>query len=340
IVACNQSFSQRVGMTPEMLQTRRCHDTAGCALPCCEPGQECPVSRCVTTGEVQRETFRVLSTAGETTRVDEVYASPVLDDNRRVVQVVEVWRDITERVKEEEHLAEIERLVSLGTLASGFSHEVNTPLASILTSAESVIGRIDECGPDGPPPDCLPSIRESANIVRTQVLRCRKITEQFLRFSRGVPPSVDPIDLGQQVAEIVSLTRPTARENKVELRFDAPDEIPSVRANAELVKHVVLNLLINAIQSCAAEGGTVEVSFLLDHDTRVRVRDSGSGIRAEDRRNLFEPFRSRKPQGTGLGLFLSRTFMRRFGGDVRLVETELGRGSCFEIVFQRMVGTA
>ncbi len=216
---------------------------------------------------------------------------------------------------------------------------MNTPLASILTSAESVIGRIDECDPDGPPPDFLPSIRESADIVRKQVLRCRKITEQFLRFSRGVPPSIDPIDLGQQVAEIVSLARPTARENKVELHFDAPDDMASVRANAELVKHVVLNLLINAIQSCAEDGGTVEVSFLLDHDTRVRVRDSGSGIRVEDRRHLFEPFRSRKPQGTGLGLFLSRTFMRRFGGDVRLVDTELGRGSCFEIVFQRMGGT-
>jgi signal transduction histidine kinase len=76
------------------------------------------------------------------------------------------------------------------------------------------------------------------------------------------------------------------------------------------------------------------VGFLVDRDTRVRIRDSGSGILPEDRKHLFEPFRSRKPRGTGLGLFLSRTFMRRFGGDIRLVDTTPGGGSCFEIVFQ------
>jgi len=102
-----------------------------------------------------------------------------------------------------------------------------------------------------------------------------------------------------------------------------------------VVQHVVLNLLVNAIQSCPPDGGSVEVSVEVDEDVRVRVRDSGCGIRAEDRKHLFEPFRSRKPQGTGLGLFLSRTFMRRFGGDVRLVESVAGMGSCFEIIFQR-----
>ncbi|MDH3628031.1 MAG: ATP-binding protein [Acidobacteriota bacterium] len=334
IVACNQSFSRRVGKTPDVLQTQLCHDAVEGVLPCCQDGDECPGSRCLTTGEMQRATFRTSSATDETERVEEVYSSPVLDSRREVVQVVEVWRDITERVKEEEHLAEIERLVSLGTLASGFSHEVNTPLASILMSAESVIGRIDEAAPAGSPADLLPSIRESAEIVRKQVLRCRKTTEQFLRFSRGVPPSIDPIDLGKHVTETVSLTRPTARENNVDLRFEAPDGNPSVRANAELVQHVVLNLLINAIQSCGEEGGTVEVSFAMDRKkTCVLIRDTGSGIRSEDCRHLFEPFRSRKPRGTGLGLFLSRTLMRRFGGDIRLVETEVGVGSCFEIVF-------
>jgi PAS domain S-box-containing protein len=334
VVACNRSFSRRVGLTPERLQATRCHDAVAGKLPCCQPGQECPVSLCVTTGDVQRAVFRVPSATGETERVDEVYTSPVLDTRGEVVQVVEVWRDITERVKEEERLAEIERLVSLGVLASGFSHEVNTPLASMLTSAESVIGRIDEADPEEPANGLLGSIRESADIIRKQVLRCRKTTEQFLRFSRGVPPSIDPIDLGVHVAEVVSLVRPTARESNVELRCAVPDRTPSVRANAEVVQHVLLNLLVNAIQSCPGEGGLVEVLFDLDENARVLVRDSGCGIRAEDRKTLFEPFRSNKPRGTGLGLFLSRTLMRRFGGDVRLVDSTLAGGSCFEILFR------
>jgi two-component system NtrC family sensor kinase len=204
----------------------------------------------------------------------------------------------------------------------------------MLTSAESVIGRIDEADPEEPSTGLLGSIRESADVIRKQVLRCRKTTEQFLRFSRGVPPSIDPIDLGVHVAEVVSLVRPTARESNVELRCAVPDRTPSVRANAEVVQHVLLNLLVNAIQSCPGEGGLVEVLFDLDENARVLVRDSGCGIRAEDRKTLFEPFRSNKPRGTGLGLFLSRTLMRRFGGDVRLVDSTLAGGSCFEILFR------
>ncbi len=335
VVACNRSFSRRVNVPPERLQTARCSEAVAGALPCCQEGNSCPVARCVSTGEVQRAVFRVASSAGEAERVEEVYASPVLDHNGRVVQVVELWRDITERVKEEERLAEIERLVSLGVLASGFSHEVNTPLNSMLTCAESVIARIDETGRDGAAPDLLPSVREAAEIICRQVLRCRQTTEQFLRFSRGIPPSIEPLDLGKRVADVVSLVAPTARESRVTLSFEPGRQAPIVRANAEVVQHVVLNLLVNAIQSCAPDGGTVDVSIQPGEDVRILVRDSGCGIPPEDRRHLFEPFRSRKPQGTGLGLFLSRNFARRFGGDVRLVDSELGVGSCFEIIFRR-----
>jgi signal transduction histidine kinase len=238
-------------------------------------------------------------------------------------------------VKEEERLAEIERFVSLGTLASGFSHEVNTPLASMLTCAETILEHLDASRGDRRSPDLLPSIREAAEIIRKQILRCRGTTEQFLRFSRGVPPSIEPVELAARVTEVISLVAPTARESGVELRLDPANDVPSVRANAEVVQHVVLNLLVNAIQSCGSRGGRVVVSIEGGEDVRVFVRDSGCGILPEDRKHLFEPFRSRKLHGTGLGLFLSRAFMRRFGGDVRLLESQLGVGSCFEIRFLR-----
>jgi signal transduction histidine kinase len=92
---------------------------------------------------------------------------------------------------------------------------------------------------------------------------------------------------------------------------------------------------VNAIEAFDGEGGEVTVRFLVDSDIRLQVRDTGCGIPAEFRAHLFEPFSTRKPQGTGLGLFLSRNFMRRFGGDVRLVESIVGRGSCIEILFPR-----
>jgi PAS domain S-box-containing protein len=333
VVASNLSFCKRLGSHPESVRGRSCHESTDGALPCCTSDVECPAARCMATGKVQRAVFQSETAGGEAGRVEEVCASPVLDDEGQVTRVVEVWRDISERVQEEQRLAEIERLVSLGTLASGFSHEVNTPLASILTCAESVLARIDDRGETGE--DVLPAVRESAEIVRDQVLRCRKITEQFLRFSRGIPPSVEPIDLTRVVAGVVSLVEPTARELGVSLRVARGGPLPAVRANAEVVQHVVLNVLVNAVQSCEGRGGAVEVRFVVGEEVCIRVRDEGCGVAPRSRAHLFEPFQSEKPTGTGLGLFLSRSFMRRFGGDVRLVESELGVGSCFEIVLER-----
>ncbi len=336
IVASNRSFCRRLGSHPEGIRGRRCREGVRGSLPCCTNGAECPAERCVATGEVQRGTFRVPTESGEVGRVEEVYASPVFDENGCVVQVVELWRDISEREKEEERLAEIERLVSLGVLASGFSHEVNTPLATILACAESLIGRIDDSAEGETAEAMLPAIRESARTIRSQVLRCRRVTEQFLRFSRGIPPSIEPLDLRETVATVASLVEPTAREAGVTLRITGEGPVPPVMVNAEVVQHVVLNLLVNAVQSCEDRGGSVALAFLVGPDVRIRIEDTGCGIPPESRRHLFEPFRSRKPRGTGLGLFLSRSFMRRFGGDICLVRSEVGAGSCFEIVFERV----
>jgi len=248
-----------------------------------------------------------------------------------VSQVVEVWRDITERVRDEEHLAEIERLSSLGVLASGLSHEVNTPLATTLACSEGILGRLDEHHTAGP--ETLQAIRESAAIIREQVLRCRTITTQFLRFARGIPPSTEPIDLQQVVRGIIALAQPSAREAGIGLELQNDGPVPLVTANTEVVQHVALNVLVNAIESFSQPGGTIVVRFIVDDGVRMQIRDNGCGIPPDVQRHLFEPFRTRKPRGTGLGLFLSRTFMRRFGGDVRLVDSIVGRGSCIEIIF-------
>lgn len=331
IVACNRSFGRRIGQQSEAVEDRRCSEGAGGALPCCSSELACPAALCRETGDVQRAVFRSQGDDGETKSIEEVLASPITDEHGRVVRVVEIWRDITERVKEEESLAEIERMVSLGALASGFSHEVNTPLATVLTCAESMLDQLD--GRSAGSESVLPAIRDHAGVIRDQVLRCRRITEQFLRFSRGIPPSIEPIDLPRVVSNVVDLVAPTAREKGITLRHATDGPLPPVQANSEVVQHVVLNLLINALQSFDHKRGAVEITYCRDGGVRLLVRDEGSGIEPHERDRLFEPFRSRKPGGTGLGLFLSRSFMRRFGGDVRLVESQVGIGSCFEVIF-------
>lgn len=335
VVAVNHAFCRRFGAHPEALHGRRCEEALSGAVHCGLSGAECPSVRCLASGELQRATFQFPSQNGEPGRVEEVHSSPVFDQEGKLVQVVEIWRDITERVTEETRLAELERLESLGALASGFAHEVNTPLATMLTCAEGIVGRIDGATGEATPPAGLQEIREIAETIRGQVLRCRKITEQFRRFSRGIPPATEPVDLMGVVASIVALVAPTARQAAVTIRIDDGARVPLVTANTEAAQHVVLNLLVNAIQSFDRGGGTVTVSCHVGSDVRLRIRDHGRGIPPEARRHLFEPFRTSRPHGTGVGLFHSRGIMRRFGGDVCLAESEVGVGSCFEIVFAR-----
>jgi PAS domain S-box-containing protein len=335
VVAANHAFCRRFGSYPEALHGQQCQEALRDPLHCNVSDAGCPTMRCLVNGEVQRATFQLPTHNGEPGRVEEVHSSPVFDEDGKVRQIVEIWRDITERVREETRLAELDRLESLGALASGFSHEVNTPLATTLTCAEAILGRIGGTDHETVPPATLREIREIAETIRGQVLRCRKLTEQFRRFSRGIPPSTEPVDLMEVVTSIVALVTPTAREAAVSIQVEPGERVPLVAANTEAVQHVLLNLLVNAIQSFDGAGGTVTVSCHVGSDVRLRFRDHGRGIAPEARRHLFEPFRTSRPHGTGVGLFHSRGIMRRFGGDVRLAESEMGVGSCFEVVFAR-----
>jgi PAS domain S-box-containing protein len=335
VVAANHSFCKRFGVPPETLSGLRCRETGRCVLDSGRDGAGCPTTQCMVSGEVQRAVVRVGSEDRDTEIVEEIHSSPVFDEDGKVVQVVEVWRDISDRVKEQERLAEVERLVSLGALASGFSHEINTPLASVLICAEAVINRIDDPDSKRDAETMLSAIRDHADIIRKEILRCRRITEQFLRFSRGIPPSVEPIDLRAVVESVIALVAPTAREAGASVCVTGDERLPAVSANVEVVQHVLVNLLVNAIESLGDRGGAVTVGFRAGEDVRILVSDTGSGIPQEVCKHLFEPFRSSKRHGTGLGLFLSRSFARRFGGDLHMVRSEVGVGSCFEVVFRR-----
>jgi PAS domain S-box-containing protein len=328
IVAANEAFMRRPDLAGESVLGRSCCDVANKGSSCCPENNHCLGVKCFTTEQPQRGT--IISPTVEGERVWDVHTSPIFDEDGTLTQVVEVWRDITDRMREEMQLAEFERLTSLGMLASGFSHEMNTPLASMLLSVDRILEKIeDEEGLAGSD-DNKQELKEYAEIVRTEILRCTKITNQFLRFSRGQQFSVELVDINQVVEAVVPLVLPTARENGVSVEVGPARPMPMTRANYGLMQQVLLNLLINAVQSCG-EGDKVEVSCRANADVRIITEDSGSGIPQEELRQIFEPFYSRRPAGTGLGLFLSLSMVRRFGGDIS-VDSKVGKGSRFEIV--------
>ena len=258
-----------------------------------------------------------------------MYASPILDAGGNVQQVVEVWRDISDRRREEARLAEFHRLASVGMLASGFSHEVNTPLASMLTCVDGVLQRGRQSRTLSP--SDIDEMLHDCEIVRSEIFRCKRITSQFLKFSMRKNLSLDLVGIGTVIDAVVPLVSSSAEAAGVSLEVDRHAPMPTVLANEGAFQHVLLNLLLNAIQ--ATEGpGRVVVSCTTSDYIRIRVQDEGHGIASEDLNRIFEPFFSRRPNGTGLGLFLARLMARSWGGDIA-VQSQLSVGSCFEILF-------
>jgi PAS domain S-box-containing protein len=321
VIAANDAFLSRTDGRRETLLGCSCCDTggAGCNL------EQCPTSACVQTGARQVRLCERTDRNGRV-RWEEIHASPIAGADGKVAHVVEVWRDITDRRAAEASLAESHRLASLGLLASGFSHELNTPLATVLTCVEGILRGVRQPGDDDAE---LRRISESATIARDQVLRCRGITQHFLRMARGQSSPGEIVDPSAVVSAAARLVEPTARASGVTLGVDPPADGLRVRIDEAALQHTVINLLLNAVQACKG-GGTVRVGVGGDDPIRITVRDNGCGIPPEHAKRIFEPFYSMRKGGTGLGLFLSLDFVRTCGGDIS-VSSVVGAGSTFEV---------
>src|SRR5206468_3466615 len=201
-----------------------------------------------------------------------------------LTHIVEVWRDISERRAAEAHLAESHRLASVGMLASGFSHELNTPLATVLTCVESILREM----PAGGNGDFdREHVGESASIAREQVLRCRGITQHFLRMSRGQGSSGEIVDVHSTINAVARLIGPTAKSHSVEVQTNGCTSGLLIRADEAELQNALVNLIVNAIQACKP-GGHVAVSTEAAESVHIRVADDGCGIRPDDIKRIFE----------------------------------------------------
>jgi PAS domain S-box-containing protein len=324
VVAANQPFLRRGGISRESL--------LGCSCRREGPGActvtDCPTLACLQSGTRQVRICERRRPDGSSAW-EEVHASPIPGAAGGPMHVVEVWRDISERRAAEARLAESHRLASLGMLASGYSHEMNTPLGTVLVCVEG-IAREAQMGPDLD----REYIRGHAATAREQVMRCRGITEQFVRMARGehAPAQVVAVEVAVEAA--IRLVQLTARPRGVTVESDPIDPGLRIRVASAELQHALINLLLNAIQACSP-GGVVRVGArhrLADgRQAVIQVSDNGCGIALEHRARIFEPFFSLRADGTGLGLFLSLDFVRRSGGEIQ-VDSLPGHGSTFSIV--------
>ncbi len=333
IVTANNAYLRRSPAQRQDIIGQPCYlVSGGMKAPCREPFKgQCPAQEVFRHGGLKKVLHRFIDEEGNEKYV-EVHCYSLRDEGNRIFQVIEVRRDITERRYLEAHLSHSERLASLGLLASGISHEINNPLASITACIEGLKRKIDADQSCEGAID-VEDLKEYIDLIHQEAMRAKSITDRLLILARKSESPTYLVSINQSLSETISLLRFQAREREIHIIEELDPTIPAIKADDSALRQVFLNLLLNAMQAIDRAGRiTVRTSVEKDH-VHITVEDTGCGIAKEDLGKLFEPFFSRRPsgRGTGLGLFISNILIRRMGGRID-VESTPGEGSRFTVI--------
>jgi two-component system NtrC family sensor kinase len=252
--------------------------------------------------------------------------------------LTDLARQVNERSRQ---LVRSERLASVGFLAAGVAHEINNPLASIAFCSEALEARLGDLlrqlRAAGRGTDDADVFAKYLKMIQEESFRCKTITERLLAFSRSGEPRREMTDLRALVQSVLDVTQHLQNHRGKRITFEVTDRPAggAIRAwvNAEEIKSVVLNLVVNALESMG-EGGHLVIRLAQQGDrAEVRFTDNGCGMTQEVLENIFEPFftRSRTGKGTGLGLTISHRIITQHGGEIEATSGGQGQGSTFTV---------
>ncbi|AGC41556.1 sensory box histidine kinase/response regulator [Myxococcus stipitatus DSM 14675] len=282
------------------------------------------------------------------TRVAEVVSLPLRFDGQPAV--VSIARDVTEQRQLQARLTLADRLASVGTLAAGIAHEINNPLAFVLSNLSFLSDEFRRHLPPGEGAAALqarlrgePDLGEWDDVLHEAcegAERVRQIVRQLKTFSRPDEERVSPLDV-HTVLESVAMMAANEIRHRAQLRREYGD-IPPVMANEGKLSQVFLNLVVNAAQAIpegSAHRHEIRLATRRDGRSRVvvEVQDTGVGIPREVIDRIFDPFFTTKPVGvgTGLGLSICHSIIHGLGGEIT-VDSELGKGTTFRVALPTM----
>jgi two-component system NtrC family sensor kinase len=247
-----------------------------------------------------------------------------LQDSQEQTGALVVLEDVTSRVRLEEQLQQREKLSSIGLLAAGVAHEVNTPLTGVSSYTQMLLGMLSETDPK----------HALLLKVRRQAERATNIVNNLLNFSRtGDATEFTELDIGRVLDDTLQLLEPQLRGNQIEIvRAYNPDS-PPVIGNSGKLQQVFTNLLLNA-RDATPFGGLIRISTITSDDDSmtIQIADSGIGIAPENVAKIYDPFYTTKGvgRGTGLGLAVSYGIVQEHSGHIS-VESTPGHGTIFRI---------
>jgi len=233
-----------------------------------------------------------------------------------------ILEDVTARVRLEEQLQHSEKMASIGLLAAGVAHEVNTPLAGVSSYTQMLR---QQMGAQDPRSELLEKIEK-------QTFRAAKIINNLLNFSRSASAELESLDVNKVLQDVLSLVEHQLEGSRIRVRREFDADLPRVRGNENKIQQVFFNLILNA-RDAMPRGGWLTLTTRADDDTVIaEVRDTGHGIKREDIKRIYDPFFTTKGlgRGTGLGLSVSYGIVQEHGGAI-FVDSVPGKGTTFQV---------
>jgi two-component system NtrC family sensor kinase len=272
--------------------------------------------------------FRLSTRAGDT-RTANIAIAPLVTRKFSVIGRLIIVDDITERMELESQLSQAEKLSSIGLLAAGVAHEVNTPLAVISSYAQMLTKQIDGDARLGP-------LLEK---ITRQTFRASEIVNNLLNFSRTSATEFSEVNLNKIIADTLALLEHQLKTSRVKVETRLYEGLPPIHGNAGKLQQVFLNLFLNAKDAMAGQGGTLRISTSNGDSVQVTISDSGTGIAPEHIRKIYDPFfttknspREGQSRGTGLGLSVTYGIIQEHAGKIR-VDSQPGQGTRFDLEF-------
>lgn len=248
-----------------------------------------------------------------------------------------VEQKTSELQKNQQQMLQVERMVAVGKMSAVVAHEINNPLAGILTYARLLKKWIARGIKNE---EQQKEAIESLDLIASESKRCGELLHNLLSFSRTSPMNLSLFDLNAVVARTIRLTEHKAEIGSIMLNVDLEQNLPPLQCDAAQIEQVALALVINAIDAMP-HGGNLWVSTrtLPDEQIELQVRDDGVGIPPEILPRIFDPFTTTKEvgKGVGLGLAVSKGIVERHGGHIE-VSSELGVGTTFRIILPLRAG--
>jgi PAS domain S-box-containing protein len=280
----------------------------------------------ITSGEPFEEEMRIRRTDGEY-RWFLGRAVPLRDKRGKVVKWYGAATDIQDRKRAEQlqaDLAHTNRVSMLGELAASISHELKQPISAAVMDAQASLRWLNRDQPD------LDQARRSAAAIVKEGRLAVDIIDRLRSLYKKTPPQQEPVDVDEIIGEMAPLLRSEANEHAVSIRMDLAADLPKITADRVQLQQVLMNLMLNGIEAMKETGGVLTVKTERGEDGQVliSVSDTGAGLPAETADEIFNAFFTTKPQGSGMGLAISRSIVESHGGRLWATGHD-GRGATF-----------